>query len=854
MKKNNENLLRLWYDKPANDWQTQALAIGNGYMGGLIFGGINRDKIHINEKTVWEGGPGGDTNYTYGITNPIRTKEDLQKIKEDLHAIREKLEDKSQYVFGFDENSYQASGTDTKGEAMDELNKLMGDLTGYEAPTDYANLYISNDQEPSKASNYVRDLDMRTALATVNYDYEGVHYTREYFNSYPDNIMAVRLSADAGGKISLKTNLENLIGGNAYANMIDGDTITMRDALPGNGLKVEAQLKVINEGGSLSVSESNGIPAIRVSDADTVTLLFACGSDYKMELPTFRGEDPHAAVTKRIQAAAQKGYDALKADHVADHFALFSRMDLGFNEEIPQIPTDELIRKYRNMVENHCGEIPTPAEQRALEVMCYQFGRYLTIAGSREGALPTNLQGVWGEGAFTWYGDYHFNINVQMNYWPTMASNLAECMKPYNDYLNVLKEAGRDSAAASFGIKSEAGEENGWLVGCFSTPYMFSTMGQQDNAAGWNPIGSAWALLDSYEYYLYTEDTEYLKELYPSLREVANFWDKALYWSKNQQRFVSAPSYSPENGPIVNGASYDQQFIWQHFENTIHAAETLGVDADLITKWKEKQAQLDPVLVGADGQVKEWYEETHIGKAQAGALPEIDIPQWRQSLGAQSSGVQPPHRHLSHLMALYPCTLINKDNPEYMDAAIVSLNERGLDATGWSKAHKLNLWARTGHAKEAFQLVQSDVGGGNSGFLTNMLCSHGAGANYKESPIFQIDGNFGYTAGINEMLIQSQLGYIQFLPALPEEWNTGHVEGMVARGNFEIDMKWSDGKADRFDITSRNGGIFTGEYDGISAYTVTSSDGTNIETQIIADNKISFPTKAGETYTIDFKA
>ena len=175
------------------------------------------------------------------------------------------------------------------------------------------------------------------------------------------------------------------------------------------------------------------------------------------------------------------------------------------------------------MVENNCGEIPTPAEQRALEVMCYQFGRYLTIAGSREGALPTNLQGVWGEGAFTWYGDYHFNINVQMNYWPTMASNLAECMKPYNDYLNVLKEAGRDSAAASFGIKSEAGEENGWLVGCFSTPYMFSTMGQQDNAAGWNPIGSAWALLNSYEYYLYTEDTEYLKELYPSLKEVANF-------------------------------------------------------------------------------------------------------------------------------------------------------------------------------------------------------------------------------------------------------------------------------------------------------------------------------------------
>ncbi len=209
------------------------------------------------------------------------------------------------------------------------------------------------------------------------------------------------------------------------------------------------------------------------------------------------------------------------------------------------------------------------------------------------------------------------------------------------------------------------------------------------------------------------------------------------------------------------------------------------------------------MLVGADGQVKEWFEETHIGKAQAGSLPEINIPQWRQSLGAESNGQQPPHRHLSHLMALYPCNIISKDAPEFMDAAIVSLNERGLDATGWSKAHKLNLWARTGHAGEAFQIIQSAVGGtghageafqiiqsavggGNSGFLTNLFSSHGGGANYKEYPIFQIDGNFGYTAGINEMLLQSQLGYIQFLPALPEQWKTGHVKGIVARGNFVI--------------------------------------------------------------------
>ncbi|WP_242828400.1 glycosyl hydrolase family 95 catalytic domain-containing protein [Mediterraneibacter gnavus] len=525
-------------------------------------------------------------------------------------------------------------------------------------------------------------------------------------------------------------------------------------------------------------------------------------------------------------------------------------MELGFNEEIPQIPTDELIQKYRNMVENNGGEVPTEAEQRALEVICYQFGRYLTIAGSREGGLPTNLQGVWGEGSFMWYGDYHFNINVQMNYWPTMASNLGECLIPYNDYLKVLAQAGRGAAASAFGIKSEPGEENGWLVGCFSTPYMFASMGQKNNAAGWNPIGSAWALLNSYEYYLYTGDISYLQELYPSMREVANFWNEALYWSEYQQRYVSAPSYSPENGPIVNGASYDQQFIWQHFENTIQAAETLGVDADLVTQWKDKQSKLDPVLVGEDGQVKEWFEETHIGKAQAGNLPEIDIPQWRQSLGAESAGVQPPHRHLSHLMALYPCNIINKDNPEFMDAAIVSLNERGLDATGWSKAHKLNLWARTGHAEEAFKIVQSAVGGGNSGFLTNLFSSHGAGQDYKEKPIFQIDGNFGYTAGVNEMLLQSQLGYVQFLPALPEQWNTGFVDGIVARGNFEIDMRWTDGVADSFAVTSRNGGEFIGEYPNLSQYVVVDSKGNQVATQNLTNDKVSFQTQNGETYTI----
>lgn len=843
----NENLLRIWYTRPASDWQTEALAIGNGYMGGLVFGGIKNDRVHINEKTAWNGGPFKGTDYRYGNTNPTDSEKDLEKIKSDLDRIRKKLDDKSEYVFGFDGDSYQAFGTDTKGEAMDWLNRLMGDLTGYDEPQDFADLCIDCDIEAeSEACSYVRSLDLRTGLASVSYEWNGVRYSREYFNSYPDNILAVRLSADKKGAVCISCSLRDCTGGEALSCKAEADTIIMRNVLKSNGMKTEVCVKAILEGGHMKTEGD----CIQISHADAVTLILACGTDYKMELPDFRGEDPHRAIDIRLKKAAAKGYDALKESHIKDHSMLFSRMELGFSEEIPQLPTDELLKKYRNMIEKNGGEYPTEKEQRAMEVICYQFGRYLTIAGSRQGGLPTNLQGIWGEEHFKWGGDYHFNINIQMNYWPTMASNLGECLLPYEDYLEVLREAGREAAAAAFGIKSKKGEENGWLVGCFSTPYMYVTMGQKNNAAGWNPVGSAWALLNSYEYYLYTGDMDFLKKLYPSLKEVANFWDKALYWSEYQNRYVSAPSYSPENGPVANGVSYDQQFIWQHFENTIQAAELLGVDKELIPKWREKQSGLNPILVGEDGQIKEWFEETHIGKAQAGNLPETAIPQWRQSLGAECDGEQPPHRHLSHLMALYPCNMISKDAPEFMDAAMVSLKERGLDATGWSKAHKLNLWARTGHAQEAFQLVQSAVGGGNSGFLTNLFCSHGGGENYKEYPIFQIDGNYGYTAGVNEMLLQSQLGYVQFLPALPDQWKTGFVSGIVARGNFVIDMKWTDSLADSFTITSRNGNRFVGEYKNLSSYKATDETGNSIPVEVCGNDRIAFFTEKGKTYTL----
>ncbi len=412
---------------------------------------------------------------------------------------------------------------------------------------------------------------------------------------------------------------------------------------------------------------------------------------------------------------------------------------------------------------------------------------------------------------------------------------------------------GRVTAEYSHGIKSTEGDEKGFIISTKNNPFGFTGHGAAQEWS-WNPSGSIWALENVYDYYLFTGDVEYLRDrVYPMMRELAVFWSEYLWYSPYQDRLVVAPSISAEQGPTVNGATYDQSFVWQHFENTIQAAEILGVDADMIGEWREKQSKLNPLLIGDDGQIKEWFEETKIGRAKAGELAEVDIPNWRAGISPTNSIV--PHRHLSHLVGLYPGTLISKDSDkDIVDAAMVSLKERGLGATSWSKSHKLNSWARMGRGEECYYMLRGMVGGAGAGFRENLLTSHGNNGggtiNYTATPIFQIDGNFGTTAGVNEMLLQSQLGYTQFLPAIPEAWANGNVSGLVARGNFVIDMKWSDGVADRFDVTSRNGGTFIGEYKNLAKALVVDSKGNNVDVTVVSADKISFETVLGETYTI----
>lgn len=824
--------MRVWFDKPAKisgfsgyDWANDALLIGNGYMGGIVFGGVEKDRIHFNEKTIWDGGPSTSRpNYNGG-----NLSEENAVTPEFLEEFRQKLDDKSKDVFGLKFGS----------ESNNYLNQLMGDLSGFNAYKDFGDIYLdfaAQGTDHSNYSNYMRELDMSTGVSTVYYEVNGTRFKREYFNSYPDNVLVMKLDSSEAGQYSFDASLSFFSPYNLNVSAV-GDTITATGELRDNQLRYETQMKIIPVGGNMTAND-NG--TISVENADSVTLVFACGTNYKNEYPTYRGEDPHEAISGRISAAAAKGYDTLKTRHVDDHSALFSRVELDLNSPGSMLPTNEVMDAYKK-----------DDSDKFAEVLIYQFGRYLTIAGSREGALPTNLQGVWGINSFSWYGDYHFNINLEMNYWPTMSTNLAECMLPLNEYVDSLRVPGRVNAERSCTIASTETEHNGWLVHCFSNPFGYTANNKGNQEAGWNPSGSAWILQNVYDYYRYTGDEQYLRDtIYPMMKEVATFWTKFLWWSPNQQRMTVAPSVSAENGPTAIGTTYDQSLVWQLFEETIQASEVLGVDADEREEWKRLQSQLKPIMIGDDGQIKEWYEETTFGRAQDGDLPEIDIPNWRSSLGAGDV----PHRHTSHLIGLFPGTLINKDKPEYMDAAIVSLNERGTGATGWARANKICNWARTLDGNQAYELVKSMAKGGNAGILNSLMCSHGSGNNYEERPIFQIDGNFGTTAGMTEMLLQSQLGYTQFLPAIPDAWDTGSVKGLVARGNFIVDMQWSEGSGDKFTVTSRNGGRFIGEYAGLAGAQITAQDGSPVEVTKDGADKVSFDTVAGKTYEFRLNA
>ncbi len=705
-------------------------------------------------------------------------------------------------------------------------------------------MYIDfkNVSSNSDVSNYSRDLDLNTAIAGVNYDKGSTHYSRENFTSYPDNVIVTHITADGSEKISLDVSVEpdntsggasNSIGENGYKRTwnttVSGGRISVNGQLTDNQMKFSSQTQVITDNGG-TVTDGDG--KVSVSGASEVTIITSMGTDYKDEYPSYRTGETADELTNRVKwyvdQAKVKTYEELKANHVNDYQNIFNRVDLDLGQTISTKTTDALLSAYK-------AGTASEAERRQLEVMLFQYGRFMTIESSRETrtdgngyvreTLPSNLQGLWvGANNSPWHSDYHMNVNLQMNYWPTYSTNMAECAEPLVDYVDALREPGRVTAAIYAGVSSADGEENGFMAHTQNNPFGWTCPGWSFSW-GWSPAAVPWILQNCWSYYEYTGDVSYLRDnIYPMMREEARLYDQMLV-RDSDGKLVSSPAYSPEHGPVTSGNTYEQTLIWQLYEDTIKAAEILGTDEELVATWKANQADLKgPIEVGDSGQIKEWYTETTFNHNASGA-----------TLGEGYN-----HRHMSHLLGLFPGDLITEDNAEWFAAAKVSMQNRTDASTGWGMAQRINSWARLGDGNKAYQIIKNLF---NGGIYANLF-------DYHQPRYFQIDGNFGYTSGVAEMLLQSNAGYINLLPAVPDDWANGSVNGLVAQGSFEVSMDWADGNVTTATILSKNGGEAVVQTKNASLATVVDSDGKVVDVTPVKENRISFATEAGKSYTL----
>lgn len=698
--------------------------------------------------------------------------------------------------------------------------------------------FVIYNGEPAEApevhtpyTNYERWLSVDDALAGVEFDRDNTHYSREYFASNPDGVMAIHLQAEGEKTLDFDLSFPISQPGNAslgktvQTETSDDGMLSVAGIMNDNQMKFAGALKVETDQGTVEAGQNK----LAVNGAREAVIYVSSATDYKNEYPSYRTGQTDAqvlqSVTEKLDAAAAKGYDLVLADHLADYHNLYDRVSLDLGQSDPGMSTPDLLSGYK------AGTL-SASSSRYLEVLTFQYGRYLEIASSRAGDdLPSNLQGIWSiytgdYNAVPWASDFHMNVNLQMNYWPSYNTSLAECALPMIEYIDSLREPGRVTASTYFGIDNSNGQQNGFSAHTQNTPFGWTCPGWSFSW-GWSPAAVPWMIQNVYEYYEYTRDVDFLREtIFPIMEEEARLYEQILTpftYDNGVTRLVTVPAYSPEHGPYTAGNAYENELVWQLFNDCIEAAEALNadqpgsVDAAKIAQWQEILDQLLPVEIGASGQIKEWYNETTLGSV---------------------SGSERRHRHLSHLLGLYPGDLINADTPEYLEAAKVSLNDRGDQSTGWAMAQRINSWARLKDGERCMSLIQTLF---KNGMFPNLWDAH---------PPYQIDGNFGYTAAVAEMLMQSNASSIELLPALPEAWNTGSVSGITARGNFVIDASWKEGSVTKAVITSNAGGECRLDADGLANVQIVDDRGNRVASSE-EEGTIVFETEKGRTYTLD---